>query len=93
MKKLFYWIGAFVVIAAAFTAVAVMLKKLKISLSIEGISDDIEGEDLLDENIDLSIEGEDVYDFDETEDALEEAIEEMLSEDTNDEIEVKITNN
>ena len=90
MKKLFYWVGAFVVIGAAFAAVAVMLKKLKISLSIEGISDDIEGEEV-NEDIDLSIEGEEEYDFDETADAVEEALEEMLSEDENSEIEVEIT--
>ena len=31
MKKLVYWIGAFVSLAAVFTAIAVFLKKLKIS--------------------------------------------------------------
>lgn len=90
MKKLFYWVGAFVVIAGAFAAVAVMLKKLKISLSIEGINDDIEGEEV-NEDIDLSIVSEEKYNFDETADAVEEALEEMLSEDENCEIEVEIT--
>ncbi len=88
MKKLFYWIGAFVVIAGIFTTLAVLLKKLKISLSIEGIDDEMEDETT--GEIDLSIEGTENV-FDETAEAVEEALEEMLGEDFSDEIEVEIT--
>ena len=86
MKKIIYIIGAFVTVAAIFTAIAIMLKKLKISLSIEGIDDTIEEEE--NEDIDLSIE--DDVDFEETADAVEEAIEELLSEEDK-EIEVEIS--
>lgn len=89
MKKIIYMIGAFVSIAAIFAAIAVMLKKLKISLSIEGIDDEMEDEDVS-HDIDLSIENYDIPDFDETEDALEDALEELLSEEAADEIEVEI---
>lgn len=41
MKKFYYIVGAFVTAAAVFAFIAVMLKKLKISLSIEGIDDEI----------------------------------------------------
>ena len=89
MKKIIYMIGAFVSIAAIFAAIAVMLKKLKISLSIEGIDDEMEGEDV-NHDIDLSIENYDIPEFDETGDAFEEALEELLSEEASDEIEVEI---
>ena len=60
MKKIFYFIGAFVTLAAIFTAIAILLKKLKISLSIEGINDEIEEEEAND--IDVSIDnGEDLF--------------------------------
>ena len=51
MKKLFYLIGAFVTVAAIFATIAVLLKKLKISLSIEGIDDEIKEE----ENADIGV--------------------------------------
>ena len=85
MKKIIYAIGAFVTVAAIFAAIAIMLKKLKISLSIEGIDDEIAEE----ENGDIDISIEDGY-FDDAEDAVEEAIEEMLGEDDK-EIEVEIS--
>ena len=56
MKKLVYWIGAFVSLAAICTAIAVFLKKLKISLSIEGIDENLE--DTENSDINVSIEGE-----------------------------------
>lgn len=88
MKKLFYFIGAFVTLAAIFTAIAILLKKLKISLSIEGINDEIEEEEAND--IDVSIDnGEDL--FGEAEDAVEEALEELLADEENGEIEVEIS--
>ena len=87
MKKVFYLIGAFVTMAAVFATIAVMLKKLKISFSIEGIDDTIDEE--TNDNIDVSIK-EDNIDFNETEDAIEEALEEMLSEEECKEIEVEI---
>ena len=44
MKKIIYLIGAFVTTAAIVGAIAVMLNKLKISLSIEGIDDTLESD-------------------------------------------------
>ena len=89
MKKFFYLIGAFVTVAAIFATIAVLLKKLRISLSIEGISDDeMEVEETGD--IGVSIDSED-NSFDETADAVEEALEELLAEENNKEIEVEIS--
>ena len=64
MKKFYYIVGAFVTAAAIFTFFAVMLKKLRISLSIEGIDDEIE--DVNDGDIELTIheEKEDLLDED-----------------------------
>jgi len=45
MKKLFYLVGALVTAAAVFAFIAVMLKKLRISLSVEGLCDDEDGFD------------------------------------------------
>lgn len=56
MKKFYYIVGAFVTAAAIFTFFAVMLKKLRISLSIEGIDDEIE--DMDDGDIELTIHDE-----------------------------------
>ena len=97
MKKIIYFIGAFVSIAAIFAAIAIMLKKLKISLSIEGIDDSLEDEDA-GSNIDLSIEAEpdaaaddEEAAFDETATVVEEALENMLGEDEDGDISVEIT--
>jgi hypothetical protein len=87
MKKLFCFIGAFVTVAAIFAAVAVLLKKLKISLSIEGIEDDFEEDDF--EDIDVSVDSDEGL-FDEDEDTVEEALEELLAGEEADEIEVEI---
>lgn len=40
MKKLFYVIGALVTAASVFAVIAILLKKLKISLCIESLEDD-----------------------------------------------------
>lgn len=90
MKKIIYLIGVFVTVAAIFAAIAVMLKKLKISLSIEGIDDEIVDE-TENSDIDLVIEEDAVPDFSETANAVEEALEEMLSGEESDEITVEIT--
>ena len=89
MKKLFYLIGAFVTVAAIFATIAVLLKKLKISLSIEGIDDEIEDENNGD--IDVSIDGKEGGIFQEAEDAVEEALEELLADEEGGEIEVEIS--
>lgn len=89
MKKLFCIIGAFVSLAAVFATAAVLLKKLKISLSIEGIDDSIV-DDNDNPDIDLSIEDEEPN-FDETEEVVEAALDEMLDEDDEKEIEVEIS--
>ena len=88
MKKIIYLIGAFVTVAGIFAVIAIMLKKLKVSLSIEGIDDNIEEEEHSD--IDVSIDNADNSVIDEAEDAVEEAIKEMLDEDEK-EIDVEIT--
>lgn len=58
MKKFYYIIGAVVTATAIFALIAVMLKKLRISLCIEGIDDEIIDE-ATDEDITLSFEDED----------------------------------
>lgn len=54
MKKFYYIIGALVTATTLFLAVAILLKKLRVSLSIEGIDDEYLAEDDL-SDIDLSI--------------------------------------
>ena len=76
MKKFYYIIGAVVTATAIFALIAVMLKKLRISLCIEGIDDEIV-EDNADEDITLSIE-EDEEEYD-----CEPEIETIVSEGEN----------
>ena len=77
MKKIIYLIGAFVTTAAIVGAVAIMLNKLKISLSIEGIDDTLDEENAKND-IDLSIENEhDGTPSGETEKSVEEALSAM----------------
>ena len=77
MKKIIYLIGAFVTTAAIVGAVAIMLNKLKISLSIEGIDDTLDEENAKND-IDLSIEHEhDSTPSGETEKSVEEALSAM----------------
>ena len=76
MKKFYYIIGAVVTATAIFALIAVMLKKLRISLCIEGIDDEII-DDVADEDITLSIE-EDEEDID-----YEPEIETVVSEGEN----------
>lgn len=64
MKKFYYIVGAFVTAAAIFTFFAVMLKKLRISLSIEGIDDEIEDMDEGDIELTISDGEEDLIDED-----------------------------
>lgn len=58
MKKLFYLIGAIVSAAAVFATIAILLKKLRISLSIEGLCDDEDGfdDDANPDNITVSVD-------------------------------------
>ena len=77
MKKIYYIVGAVVTATAIFAFLAVMLKKLRISLSIEGVDDAIE-EDREDEEISLVIENDDSEDEDEL---IKEEIESMLDDD------------
>ena len=77
MKKIIYLIGAFVTTAAIVGAVAIMLNKLKISLSIEGIDDTLDEENAKND-INLSIENEhDSTPSGETEKSVEEALSAM----------------
>ncbi len=95
MKKFYYVIGAFATAAAIFTFIAVMLKKLRISLSIESINDDIEEPENTD--IELSIsenkkeEIEDELDFSETEELIRQELDGMIEADDEDiEVEIKV---
>ena len=55
MKKFYYILGAVLTAAAIFAIIAVMLKKLKVSLCIEGLDDDVLDE-ISDEDITLSFD-------------------------------------
>ena len=81
MKKFYYIVGAVVTAAAVFALIAVMLKKLRISLSIEGIDDEIL-EETDDTEVTLSIEedesGEEIF--------TDEDIEAILTEEDSDQI-------
>ncbi len=95
MKKFYYVVGAFATAAAIFTFFAVMLKKLRISLSIESINDDIEEPENTD--IELSIsenkkeEVEDELDFSETEELIRQELDGMIEADDEDiEVEIKV---
>ena len=92
MKKFYYIVGAAVTAAAVFTFIAVMLKKLRISLSIEGIDDgDLENEN---GDIELSIdsdENKEESDYKEDEEYLKKELDDMLAEETEEpDIEVEI---
>ena len=58
MKKFYYIVGAVVTATAIFVLIAVMLKKLRISLCIEGIDDELV-DDVQDEEITISFDEED----------------------------------
>ena len=55
MKKFYYILGAVLTAAAIFAIIAIMLKKLKVSLCIEGLDEDLL-DDIDDEEITLSYE-------------------------------------
>lgn len=76
MKKFYYIVGAVVTAAAVFAFIAVMLKKIRVSLSIEGIDDIIDEEENGD--ITLTIENDDTEDSDVL---IKEEIETMLEDD------------
>lgn len=80
MKKFYYIVGAAVTAATIFALIAVMLRKIRISLSIEGVEDDIL-EDLGDGEITLSIEKDEEPDED-----FSEEIETVISEEGSDQI-------
>lgn len=95
MKKFYYIIGAFATAAAIFTFVAVMLKKLRISLSIESINDDLEEP----ENTDIELSfannknddiAEEDFDFSETEEAIRQELDSMIESDDDIEVEIKV---
>lgn len=88
MKKFYYLVGACATAAAIFTFFAVLLKKLRISFSIESINDDIEEQDNSDIEISISEEAEkeddisfDDSDFSETEEAIRQELDGMIEED------------
>lgn len=75
MKKFYYILGAFVTAATIFALIAIMLKKIKVSLAIEGVDDITEDEN--EEDITLTIENDDIDDSDVT---IKKEIETMLDE-------------
>ena len=80
MKKFYYLVGAAVTAATIFALIAVMLKKIRISLSIEGVEDDIL-EDLGDGEITHSIEKDEEPDED-----FSQEIETVISEEGSDQL-------
>ena len=59
MKKIYYLIGVIASVTAVAALIAVLLKKLKISLSIEGLSEDdscMEDPEAMDDGITVTIE-------------------------------------
>ena len=74
MKKFYYILGAVAAAAAIFAIIAVMLKKLRVSLSIEGLDDNILDDTADEDDIILSFEDGDEY-FDDS------GIETIISED------------
>lgn len=80
MKKFYYIVGAFVTAAAIFTFFAVMLKKIKVSLSIEGIDEELDENE--NEDITLTIEDDDEKDEKDGDEIMNEEIETMLNDDS-----------
>lgn len=60
MKKFYYIIGAVATAAAIFALIAVMLKKLKVSLCIEGLDDDSILDDVTEDDITLTFDDEEL---------------------------------
>ena len=60
MKSFYYIIGAVVTAAAIFAIIAVVLKKLKVSLCIEGLDDEDILDDITDEEITLTFDDEEL---------------------------------
>lgn len=63
MKKFYYIIGAVATAAAIFALIAIMLRKLRVSLCIEGLDDDILDESEEQDDITLSFDDSDDEDF------------------------------
>lgn len=75
MKKFYYILGAVVAATAIFAIIAIMLRKLRVSLCIEGIEDDMLDDEMEHDDISLSFEDSDEEFFDDPE------IETIISED------------
>ena len=93
MKKFYYIIGAFATAAAIFTFIAVMLKKLRITLSIESINDDLEEPENTDIELSFSESKKpaEEYDFSETEELIRQELDGMIEADDDDiEVEIKV---
>lgn len=74
MKKFYYILGAVAAAAAIFAIIAIMLKKLRVSLCIEGLDENILDDTGDNEDITLSFEDSEDY-FDDPD------IETIISED------------
>ena len=56
MKKFYYIVGALVTAAAIFGVIAIVLKKLKVSLCIEGVDDELLDDEYADDDITLTFD-------------------------------------
>lgn len=63
MKKFYYIVGALVTAAAIFGVIAIMLKKLKVSLCIEGVDDELLDDEYADDDITLTFDDDSDEDF------------------------------
>lgn len=84
MKKFYYIVGAVATAAAIFALIVVMLKKLKISLCIEGIDDEALDDTKEHDDITLTFENSD-EDFLSDED-MDSEIETIITEDGSDQL-------
>ena len=75
MKKFYYVVGALVTAAAFFGIIAIMLKKLRISLCIESADDDLLDDEYADDDITLTFDDSDEEFLDEVEVETEETAE------------------
>ena len=75
MKKFYYIVGALVTAAAIFGVIAIMLKKLRVSLCIESADDELLDDEYADDDITLTFDDSEEDFLDEVEVETEETAE------------------
>lgn len=75
MKKFYYIVGAIATAAAIFGLIAIMLKKLRVSLCIESADDDLLDDEYADEDITLTFDDSEEDFLDEVEVETEDVAE------------------